>query len=197
MPPGEWGGLWLLRKLSAHGIMVDTLVLSGEAGQAETIEAIRLGARDFLVKDNAASELADRVREALAQGLEARSMYAASQLPTPVALPYQRMRVPSDPDAQLRASLTTAEAILRSAHMGRSRSGAPTVHWNNPYSVGWPCLAWVHGWTSAVGCGRSLVTMHWVGGSGPLAVKMLTLSFGIETTSSTVGEPLPQEWKKL
>ena len=113
MPPGRWGGLWLLRELSDRGLLVNTLVLSGEAGQAETIEAMRLGARDFVVKDSAFSELADRVREALTLGAEDRSLYAASQLPTPVALPYQRMGVPKDPDAQLRASLTTAEAVLR------------------------------------------------------------------------------------
>jgi DNA-binding response OmpR family regulator len=113
MPPGRWGGLWLLRELSDRGLLVDTLVLSGQAGQSETIEAMRLGARDFVVKDNASSELADRVREALVQGAEDRSIYAAAQLPTPIALPYQRMGASKDPDAQLRAGLTTAEAVLR------------------------------------------------------------------------------------
>jgi DNA-binding response OmpR family regulator len=112
MPPGQWGGLWLLQELANRGLSVDTLVLSGGAGQSETIEAMRLGA-DFVVKDKASSELADQVFGALARGAAARSIFAAAQLPTPVAFPYQRMRVPTDPEAQLFASLATAEAALR------------------------------------------------------------------------------------
>jgi len=113
MPPGQWGGLWLLQELNNRGLSVDTLVLSGEAGQSETIEAMRLGALDFVVKDNASSELADQVCRVLAQGAETRSIFAAAQLPTPVALPYQRMRVPTDPETQLLASLAAAEAVMR------------------------------------------------------------------------------------
>src|SRR3954467_13752707 len=41
MPPDDWGGLWLLRELSERGLAIDTLVLSGEGGQSETIEAMR------------------------------------------------------------------------------------------------------------------------------------------------------------
>lgn len=113
MPPGDWGGLWLLRELTRRGLRVDTLVLSGEAGQSETIEALRLGAHDFVVKDDASSELAERVGDALALGAKSRAEFAAGQLPTPIALPYQRMQVPQDSEAQLRASLSTAEAAVR------------------------------------------------------------------------------------
>jgi DNA-binding response OmpR family regulator len=113
MPPGDWGGLWVLRELSERGLLVDTLVLSGEAGQAETIAAIRLGAHDFVVKDNASAELADRVRETLVAAAKARSDFAASRLPAPVALPYQRMQVARDGETQLRAALAAAEAAVR------------------------------------------------------------------------------------
>jgi DNA-binding response OmpR family regulator len=113
MPPGDWGGLWVLRELSQRGLLVDTLVLSGEAGQSETIEAIRLGAHDFVVKDKASVELADRVRETLVAAAKARSDFAASRLPAPVALPYQRMQVPQDGEARFRAGLAAAEAAVR------------------------------------------------------------------------------------
>lgn len=113
MPPDRWGGLWLLRQLTDRQLLVDTLVLSGEAGQPETIEAMRLGARDFVVKHNAQRELADRVSATLAAGRQDRSAYAASQFPGPVALPYQRMAAARDRDQRLLAGFRAAEAAIR------------------------------------------------------------------------------------
>lgn len=63
MPPGEWGGLWLLEQMQLAKIRVPTLVLSGEGTQIETIKAIRSGADDYVTKDLADSELVQRVRE--------------------------------------------------------------------------------------------------------------------------------------
>src|SRR5260370_6861665 len=97
MPPGQWGGLWLLQEVANRRLSVDTLVLSGEAGQSETIEAMRLGALAFVVKDKASAELADQVRGALAQGAAARSVFAAPQLPTPPPPPYPPLPVPPHP----------------------------------------------------------------------------------------------------
>src|ERR1044071_7072964 len=44
MPPGDWGGLWLLEQLASRGVVVPAIVLSGEGSQIETIKAMRLGA---------------------------------------------------------------------------------------------------------------------------------------------------------
>ncbi|WP_324276372.1 response regulator [Blastococcus brunescens] len=112
MPPDDWGGLWLLRELSERGLAIDTLVLSGEGGQSETIEAMRL-AHDFVMKDKAAIELPERIQDVLARSQRSRADFAVNQLPTPIALPYQRMQVPLDRESQLRASLMTAEAVAR------------------------------------------------------------------------------------
>lgn len=62
MPPGEWGGLWLLEKLKLEGIDIPAIVLSGEGSQTETILAIRLGAIDYVKKDKITEELLPRVQ---------------------------------------------------------------------------------------------------------------------------------------
>jgi len=57
MPPEEWGGLWLLEQLKASLTRIPALVLSGEGGMTETIEAMRLGATRWITKDQAAEQL--------------------------------------------------------------------------------------------------------------------------------------------
>lgn len=61
MPPGDWGGLWVLEQLASRGIEIPIMVLSSEGSQTETIKAMRLGA-DYVRKEDAAIELAERVR---------------------------------------------------------------------------------------------------------------------------------------
>lgn len=61
MPPGEWGGLWLLEQLKSRRHGPVAIVLSGEGTQQETIEAMRLGAVDYVRKVAATAELADRL----------------------------------------------------------------------------------------------------------------------------------------
>lgn len=113
MPPEPWGGLWLLRELRSLGLKCDALVLSGEAGQKETIEAMRLGAHDFVVKDNAAAELAGRVSGALADAENSRSVYAEREIVSPIALSYARTKSSKEADGQLRAGITCVESVLR------------------------------------------------------------------------------------
>ena len=113
MPPEPWGRLWLLRELQSLGLKCDALVLSGVAGQKETIDALRLGALDFVVKDNAATELADRVYKALADAETSRTVYAEREIVSPIALSYARTKFSKEADGQLRAGLTCVESILR------------------------------------------------------------------------------------
>lgn len=72
MPPTEWGGLWLLEQLQGQRTP-PIIVLSGEGGQRETIAAMRLGAGDYVVKDDAQDELASRV-SSLLEGRQASAM---------------------------------------------------------------------------------------------------------------------------
>ncbi|MEB3440585.1 response regulator [Pseudomonas sp. A2] len=65
MPPGRWGGLWLLQKLLDLKIDIPSIVVSGEGSQAETIKALRLGAVDYVTKEKLTSELPGQLKKAL------------------------------------------------------------------------------------------------------------------------------------
>lgn len=113
MPPGEWGGLWLLRALREQAIKVTTLVLSGEAGQTETIDAMRLGAFDFVVKDIAGAELADKARAALDHGAQDRLRYAVDELPAPIAVRASAMLAKTETVDVLRSAIAVGEVTLQ------------------------------------------------------------------------------------
>ena len=61
MPPGDWGGLWLLQNIIDLKLNVPVIALSGEGSQDETISALRLGAVDYVRKENAPKELRERI----------------------------------------------------------------------------------------------------------------------------------------
>lgn len=65
MPPGRWGGLWLLQKINELKLNLPSIVVSGEGSQVETIKALRLGAVDYVTKENLITELPQQVKRAL------------------------------------------------------------------------------------------------------------------------------------
>lgn len=65
MPPGRWGGLWLLQKINDLKITLPSIVVSGEGSQAETIKALRLGAIDYVTKEKLITELPQQLKLAL------------------------------------------------------------------------------------------------------------------------------------
>ncbi|MDQ0665745.1 response regulator [Pseudomonas sp. W2I6] len=65
MPPGRWGGLWLLQKINDLKLNLPSIVVSGEGSQAETIKALRLGAVDYVTKENLITELPQQLKRAL------------------------------------------------------------------------------------------------------------------------------------
>lgn len=67
MPPGEWGGLWLIQALAREELPPPVVVLSGRGTLSEAIEATRSGARDYVLKERAARELEAIARATLAQ----------------------------------------------------------------------------------------------------------------------------------
>jgi CheY-like chemotaxis protein len=69
MPPGTWGGLWLLERIHVVGDAPPALVLSGEGSQQETIQALRLGAVDYVEKRKVATELRTQVVAILERSL--------------------------------------------------------------------------------------------------------------------------------
>ena len=69
MPPGEWGGLWLLEQLRDMVNPPPALVLSSQGSQQETIKALRLGAVDYVEKHKSRDELVDRILATAEGGL--------------------------------------------------------------------------------------------------------------------------------
>lgn len=62
MPPGEWGGLWLLQELKGIANAPSVVIISGEGAQRETIQALRLGAVDYITKDRLQDELVKQIK---------------------------------------------------------------------------------------------------------------------------------------
>lgn len=62
MPPGRWGGLWLLEQIKKIESPPRVIVVSGEGSQQETIQAIRLGAADYITKERLVDELLSRIQ---------------------------------------------------------------------------------------------------------------------------------------
>ncbi|MCH6161581.1 response regulator [Streptomyces marispadix] len=113
MPPAEWGGLWLLRQLKHGGWRIPSLVLSGEGSKQQVIEALRLDADDWIVKDAAGEELLERCLSTIADHLRQSLEFAAAQLPTPLAHRLARYARTDDPNKKVLEGLHTLEAVLR------------------------------------------------------------------------------------
>jgi DNA-binding response OmpR family regulator len=80
MPPGKWGGLWVLEAVSTLDKNTPIIVVSGEGSQRETIKAIRLGAVDYITKEGIEEELLPRVQEVLKREAALRLVIGESTL---------------------------------------------------------------------------------------------------------------------
>jgi len=61
MPPGNWGGLEVIKHLHADDAVAPIIVVSGRGTLAECITAIRLGAKDYIKKETFQVEFNDRI----------------------------------------------------------------------------------------------------------------------------------------
>ncbi|SDD55485.1 Response regulator receiver domain-containing protein [Actinokineospora iranica] len=111
MPPGEWGGLWLLEQLQNQGQRVPSFVLSGEGWGVR--EAFRLGAVDYIEKTEAAQDLFSRCAETVDKFQVEALDKAGKELPTPLAYRFARYESTADPDKKLLEGLLAVEEILR------------------------------------------------------------------------------------
>ncbi|WP_405430645.1 response regulator [Streptomyces anulatus] len=127
MPPEEWGGLWLLKQLHAEGSRIPTLVLSGEGATQQIIQAMRLGATDWIFKDVADQELLDRATTILADRHKQSLTTASEQLPTPIASRLARYIRTTDSEKQLTEGLHALESLLRFAAVVGLSSTPPFV----------------------------------------------------------------------
>jgi len=138
MPPGGSGGLWLLRQLAEQGIGTPTVVLSGQEGQDDTIEARRIGAADYVVKHKAADELLDIVIEVLAGAAESHWQIATTRLPAPIAIPLVQSQLQTDDVHRLRDSIHCVESIFRFTALAAAASNRDLLvdHLTRPPAMG-------------------------------------------------------------
>lgn len=113
MPPGDWGGVWLLRQMRERGWTVPVIVLTGEGYGSHTKEVIRLGPAAWIEKESAVDELAtssfDLIRRSHAEAVDA----AASTLPSPLAVPLRRYQSAEDPAQRAFTGYLFIESVLR------------------------------------------------------------------------------------
>jgi len=113
MPPDDWGGLWLLAQLEQAGMALPTLVLSGEGQYQQVVEALRLGARDWLAKEQADSELVPRCKALIDSALRAAIESMATVGPSPLAFGYARYQQALGTDRQYDEGLRRIEEAVR------------------------------------------------------------------------------------
>lgn len=79
MPPGTWGGLEVIKKVREVDMVVPLFVVSGKGSLAECIQAVRLGANDYIQKEVFTTEFAERAQPHFARP------YAIEHLPSLIA----------------------------------------------------------------------------------------------------------------
>jgi len=114
MPPETWGGLWLLEKINTMNIRIPTIVLSGEGAQSETVAAMRLGADDYIQKNNIEKELLSRIIALLDNKVVDIGKSGANELPSLFAIPLQRYLASTSPPSRLKRLIEFYELGLRS-----------------------------------------------------------------------------------
>lgn len=95
MPPGTWGGLEFLQRLAAEGWKVPVVVVSGEGSQAETIQALRLGAKDYVTKEALPMELESRLLQIMAEATSVALEQVQHEAPRPIASAMARFHAAS------------------------------------------------------------------------------------------------------
>lgn len=112
MPPDVWGGLWLIQNMRARALNMPVIVLSGEAGQTETIKALRLGANDWVAKEDASRDIESRLREQLQNANAKVLSHFSHYLPTPISEKVKHYRdVMAEDGTGLEKGLATITAI--------------------------------------------------------------------------------------
>lgn len=114
MPPGEWGGVWLLRQLAEQFPLLPSIVLTGEGTQEQTVEALRAGALDWVRKDEARQRLVEAVTQ-IASKAQQRALDAGQgRWPAPIAISFARFGAAAPANTKLHLALNVVDSVLRS-----------------------------------------------------------------------------------
>lgn len=113
MPPREWGGLWVMRTLIDKGWRIPVIALSGEGSKQQVIEALRLGAANWVDKDQAGAELLACCTKLLDEDLASAVERVRGLLPTPMASRLAKYARTTDTEKKATCGLQALEAILQ------------------------------------------------------------------------------------
>ncbi|WP_328521146.1 response regulator transcription factor [Kribbella sp. NBC_00359] len=114
MPPDDWGGLWVLERLKDAGSRLPVMALSGEGGQRQTVQALRLGAKNWIFKEDAFSEL-EPLCTALLEGAHAEAFEGIAAIgPSPLAHRFARYRA-APPGRVVTEGLRAFEGVIQFA----------------------------------------------------------------------------------
>src|SRR5437763_9597617 len=107
MPPGNWGGLEVIKMVRAIDPPVPLFVVSGKGSLAECIHAMRLGADDYIRKEVFAAEFDERVRPRFNRP------YAIEHFPSLVAYLFRVFEEEQQPFAKARRLIDVYENTIR------------------------------------------------------------------------------------
>jgi CheY-like chemotaxis protein len=107
MPPGNWGGLEVIKLVRSVDMVVPLFVVSGKGQLAESIEAMRLGADDYLRKEMFDAEYTSRVLPRFDRP------YAIELFPSLIAYLYKMFIEDSEPYSQARRLIDVFENTMR------------------------------------------------------------------------------------
>ncbi len=113
MLPNKWGGLWVLEELSKLNLRVPVIMISGEGTQAETIKALRLGAKDYVLKESLENELTERIDVVITESIEERNGNLLTNFPSPISLLYSRYVTSDRSNDKLNRLIEFLEGLLR------------------------------------------------------------------------------------
>jgi DNA-binding response OmpR family regulator len=107
MPPGNWGGLDVIRMVRERDTVVPVFAVSGKGTLAECIQALRLKANDYIRKELFASEFVERVMPLFARP------YAIDHFPSLIAYLFRLYEEEQQEYAKARRLLDVFENTVR------------------------------------------------------------------------------------
>lgn len=140
MPPGNWGGLEVIKMVRDLDSLVPLFVVSGKGSLAECIQAVRLGADDYIQKEVFTTEFADRANPRFARP------YAIEYFPSLIAYLFLLFEDEPQVYAKARRLIDVFEntvkllSLMIMAEESPKAGGAPIQSLLNQWNMGRPAL---------------------------------------------------------
>lgn len=107
MPPGNWGGLEIIKMVRELDRVVPLFVVSGKGSLAECIQAVRLGANDYIQKEVFTTEFVERAEPRFAKP------YAIENFPSLIAYLYRVFEEEQQEYAKARRLIDVYESTVK------------------------------------------------------------------------------------